>query len=207
MRIAPHKDVGLSDMEGEKWSPTKTHEDYLVSTLGRVKALQRWYYIQGQWGNTLKIQVKERILRQEVTKVGYCRVVLCADGVKKRTSVHRLVLETFVENVNSLDQINHKNGVKVDNRIENLEWCDQYYNQRHAVAMGLNVAAKGWDDNDPNKKPILMSINGVKIAAFGSLGDASRVMGLKRDTVRSSCNNNKPLKLGIYKGYQFNFIK
>lgn len=57
--------------------------------------------------------------------------------------VHRLVAEAFIPNPDNLPCINHKNGNKKDNRIENLEWCDSQYNSRHrATALRKNTKSK-----------------------------------------------------------------
>jgi hypothetical protein len=74
---------------------------------------------------------------------GYERAVLW-DGKKRRdVSVHRLVAETFIENPRGVSEVNHKNGIKNDNRVENLEWCTSSENSKHAFAKGLRRGRGG----------------------------------------------------------------
>lgn len=72
----------------------------------------------------------------------YPRISTCVNGKKKNLKVHRIVAETFIPNPENKRQINHINGIKTDNRVENLEWCTQYENMRHAVSLGLHKGAK-----------------------------------------------------------------
>jgi len=80
----------------------------------------------------------DRYLKQGTRRGGYKYVTLCKDEKPKKYLVHRLVAEHYIPNPENKPLINHKNGIKTDNRIENLEWCTSSENNRHAHQMGLN---------------------------------------------------------------------
>lgn len=105
----------------DNWSIIENHSDYCVSKMGSVYSK------------------KTRRLLKPSIRDGYLRVELISnDKVVTKKSVHRLVGEAFIENNDSTkDQINHKNGIKTDNNVENLEWCTLQENVQHAVDTGL----------------------------------------------------------------------
>ena len=83
-----------------------------------------------------------RLITERLNKKGYKIVNLSIDGKCKTFSVHRLIAQAYIPNPDNLPTINHKNGVKTDNRIENLEWVTFSENTTHAVASSCLQKAK-----------------------------------------------------------------
>ena len=121
-------------MEAKKeiWMDISGYENhYQVSNFGNVRSLRR--EVETETG---KRKYKGRQLTPELLYTGYYRVELQGSKQKRhRYKVHRLVLETFVGKSDLV--VNHKNGVKTDNRLDNLEYCTRSENSIHAVKSGL----------------------------------------------------------------------
>lgn len=113
-------------MCNEIWRDIEGYEGlYQVSNLGRVKSLEKQCGVQIQ---------KEKILKPGLVKGGYYRVGLTKNGIRKSKLVHRLVAETFIP-INLT--VNHKDGNKSNNTVDNLEWTTQKENNIHAYQTGL----------------------------------------------------------------------
>ena len=114
----------------EIWKDIEGYEGlYQISNLGRVKSFPRK-------GTQTK---KEKILKEKRDKKGYCFVSLNNVGAKPY-KIHRLVAQAFIPNLENKPQINHIDGDKTNNRIDNLEWCNNSENQIHAYKKGLNAS-------------------------------------------------------------------
>ena len=112
----------------EIWKDIKEYEGlYQVSNLGRVKSFPR----NGTQVNAIKI------LTLKLHHTGYYRVTLSKNNKRIDKLVHRLVAETFIPNPNRKPQVNHKDGDKLNNRVDNLEWNTCLENVQHSIYTGL----------------------------------------------------------------------
>ena len=113
----------------EIWKDVIGYEGlYQVSSLGRVKGLEK----KVTRSNRIH-SLKERMLDPYVGFHGYKMFNLVGNGKTRSVALHRIITETFIPNPENKRTINHKNKVKIDNRIENLEWCSDRENVSHAV--------------------------------------------------------------------------
>lgn len=114
----------------EIWKDIKGYENlYQISNIGRVKSLNKIVTCK----NGKKFKVKGKILKLTNHKRGYKTIMLHKDGKVKLWLVHRLVGLTFIPNPNNYPQINHKDENKINNCVENLEWCTNSYNAHYGT--------------------------------------------------------------------------
>lgn len=160
----------------EIWRPVVGYEDfYEVNNKGCVKSLPRktWngkgYYIR-----------PVKIMSQHISQKGYRIVSLTKrDEEDKAVPVHRIVAMAFIPNPNNLPQVNHKDGNKQNNNVDNLEWCDNSYNQIHAYKHNLNhTSIYAGRPNQPLLRIDLSS--GEVVDCYISIAEAAEKSGIKK---------------------------
>lgn len=110
----------------EIWKDVKDFEGlYQVSNLGNLKRL------------VSKRVLFERLIGSSIDRYGYVKRALCKDGKMYYFTEHRLVANAFIPNAFNKPSVNHINGIKTDNKVENLEWCTNKENTQHAIRIGL----------------------------------------------------------------------
>jgi hypothetical protein len=112
---------------------------YQVSNLGRVRSVDRVVF-HPVYGDMRR---KSRVLKSSLSTCGYLSLILCRDGVNFSKTVHSLVALAFIGDRLDGYQINHKDGDRFNNSLENLEYCTRLDNMRHAFAYGLMNTPKG----------------------------------------------------------------
>lgn len=147
----------------EKWRDLKGHEQYLVSSCGRIKNKKTG-----------------RIYVGSVNNRGYVRFDLCENGKRFVVAAHRVVAEAFLPTSPGRDYVNHKDGDKTNNNIDNLEWCTPKENSVHAYTI-LGRQAN-------NKKAVKCLDTGI---VYESAMDAERKTGIKNTNINRCCTGQR----------------
>ncbi len=140
--------------------------DYSVSTEGEVRK---------DTTNYILLQSSQQ---------DYKFVTLLINGQQKRMRVHRMVAMTFIENPDNKPYVNHINGIRYDNNVENLEWVTQSENIQHAVRTGLM-------QNGRKKAVIQYNLNGDRMATFESASEAARQTGGSQSKITMCCKRQR----------------
>lgn len=172
----------------EKWVNIPGYENYYqASNLGNVRRVK--YYDAASKGHHDCM----RNMKFHESSGGYMRVKLTMLGIEKLYLVHRLISQAFIPNPNNFPCVNHKDGNKTHNYVENLEWCSYLYNNNHANVTGLRVMK-----NKKGSKPVYrFNISGVFVDEFPSANEAGRCTGFAASHIQDCCND----KCRTWKGY------
>ena len=168
----------------EVWKDVVGYEGkYQVSNTGKVKSLRMWSSVQKRYIS------RERILKQYESRCGYLQIGLKTEGNRKLGLVHRLVAEAFIPNVENKREVNHINGIKTDNRVENLEWNTSQQNTIHAYRNGL--------EKPRCTSVIQCDLQGKSLKEWESIRSASKELNIEERNI-SACCRGKRNKAGGY---------
>jgi len=154
------------------WKDIPNYEGlYQINNFGDIKS---FYNYRGK-GNLLIPKIKK----------GYYEIGLRKDGERKWYSIHRLVAQTFIDNPNDLPCINHRDENKLNNNVDNLEWCTVAYNNTYGERL-----KKVSNSNKLKKRVIQYSKNREKINTYNSIAEASEKTNTNKTSI-SKCINKK----------------
>jgi hypothetical protein len=161
----------------EEWRDVVGYDgEYEVSNLGRVRRLPKTIVDSCRGGKRRRF-LKAKIIKRTISKTGYYTVALGKRNVK----LHRVIAEAFIPNPEGKPYINHKSGVKTDNRICNIEWCTHAENLQHAahVLGTMNLL-------HPMRKVVCVETGIV----YDSLATAARDTGTAEQNIWHVCNGH-----------------
>lgn len=190
----------IKDLEGEIWRDVVGYEGYYqVSNFGRVKSVTRQVS-----NHTGMVTLHPHILKVKLDFKGYARVYLSKNAQDKYVGIHRLVAMSFIPNIDNKPQVNHIDGNKTNNNVNNLEWCTNRENAIHAIKLGLNDHSTY--ESGRKKRPVLQinpTTNNI-IAEYPSISDAGRAIGIKTSSNIGGCCRGEYGRQTI-KGYKWKF--
>lgn len=150
---------------------------YQASSWGRVRSLDRTVWQTNRWGQRMPRIERGKILTSRRDRDGYLRTF---SREIRESAVHRIVALAFTPNLGNLPQINHKNGVKDDNRPSNPEWCDNTHNHLHRVHVLGGHLPQPITRRTQVKRP------DGKVEVYESASVAARALGVVKTAVMNA---------------------
>ena len=193
-------------LEGELWKDIKDFDGYQISNMGRIRSVGRKVAV-----GVHKREIVGLILKTNKDKDGYEGVNLKIGGKSYRKKVHRLVAKAFIDNPNNYPCIDHINGIRDDNRVENLRYCTVKMNANYELAKkNRSLAIKQSYVNNPNLREIRANTfgksnmqrievfqNDISLGVFDSQIQASRCLGISQSLISQCTRMGIKSKKGI----------
>lgn len=183
------------ELKNEIWLPCVDYEDkYLISNFGRIKSIP---YVYQRFKNNKIYPVHRKgiikkqceIGKRQNAKQGYlCTRLTNNDGISTSKLVHTLVAKTFIPNPDNLPTVNHKDGDKHNNRVENLEWASYSENNQHAMDNNLKT----------DTQTVIRVLNDYIIGIYVSIANASLQTEYTKKQLYGFLNTGKTDDYGCY---------
>ena len=155
----------------EIWKDIPGYEGYYqVSNIGRVRNSEQGH-----------------LLQPNKKRTGYIQVTLSRQGIARTYRLHRIVAQTFIPNLGNKPYINHKNGDKSNNRVENLEWCTPSENQRHRYDVLLK--------RQTSNRPVVCTTTGE---TYPSARAAAKALSLHHTAISMCCHGVRTHTKNLY---------
>jgi hypothetical protein len=153
--------------------------NYQASNLGKIKVIN----FRNRWKDIIMFEDKSRI---------YPRVWLTINWKRKWYLVHRLIAQTFIPNPENKPEVNHKNWIKSDNRLENLEWVTISENVKHSYKILWQKPTKYWLWKSWKENPKSKQINQYTkfwdlVSQYFGISEASRISKIDRQNISACC--------------------
>lgn len=168
----------------EIWKKIDNFDNYEVSTLGRVRSIDSTV----MRSNNRQFTIKGKIRSLYTSQGGYSNVSLCDNSGKWcRQQVHRLVAEAFLPNPNNLPQVNHKDENKLNNCVDNLEWCTANYNANYGNR-NYNTSSSLKNNIKISKVILQYDKDQNLITEWPSINEIKRSLGYSTGNIYACCN-------------------
>jgi hypothetical protein len=176
----------------EIWKDIQGYEGcYKISNFGNAMALKREYSANGA-----KMFTEEKVLKKRNSTDGYFRAALTLRGKRKDVGIHRLVAMAFIDNPENKLEVNHKDGIKTNNHVSNLEWSTRKEQMKHAYDMGLNSIVKNMENRPPSTgKVVIDYFTGI---FYESARQAAKARGMNYSTLKAMLTNRNSNRSGIH---------
>lgn len=158
----------------EQWRKIKGYENYEVSSLGRIRKGDKFYQPINNGYNYLSVGLRK-------------------DGIKKRYYIHRLVADAFIDNFENKKEVNHIDGIRINNQLSNLEWVTRSENHYHRYKVlgqkGVNFGKTG-EKNWRSKLVACYNANNDLIKTYPAVMEASRILNVSESSIRQAIYKN-----------------